>query len=156
MSSPAVPAKIKKTNSYRSTPGDRSVFVNVVRVASFMEAAFRPGCALQVSHGMAVFVRHHVPVKRLERTQVHFRHLFSSIAASPVKSLSWRGAVGDNFLENGRLGNACDGLDMLRQFIQGLENGPGVGFGFADVEFCIVMRLVGSDIYFFFLIKQRC
>ena len=118
-----------------------------------MKAAFRPGCALQVSHGMAVFVRHHVPVKRLERTQVHFRHLFPSIAASPVKSLSWRGTVGDDFLENGRFGNACDGFDMLRQFIQGLENGPGVGFGFADVEFCFVMRL--SALYLYYSLDQK-
>ena len=122
----------------------RRILFNVVRVASVMKAAFRPGCALQVSHGMAVFVRHHVPVKRLERTQVHFRHFFPSIAASPVKSLSWRGTVGDDFLENGRFGNACDGLDMLRQFIQGLENGPGVGFGFADVKFCFVMLEDGA------------
>ena len=125
----------------------RRILFNVVRVASVMKAAFRPGCALQVSHGMAVFVRHHVPVKRLERTQVHFRHLFSSIAARPVKSLSWRGAVGDNFLENGRFGNACDGFDVLRQFIQGLENGPGVGFGFADVEFVVFMRIIRLYIY---------
>ena len=120
-----------------------------------MKAAFRPGCALQVSHGMAVFVRHHVPVKRLERTQVHFRHLLPSIAANPVKSLSWRGTVGDDFLENGRFGNACDGFDMLRQFIQGLENRSGVGFGFADVEFVVFMCIIRFDVYFFFLIKQR-
>ena len=33
---------------------------------------------------------------------------------------------------------------MLRQLIQGLENGPGVGFGFADVEFCFVMLEDGA------------
>ena len=103
---------------------------------------------------MAVFVRNHVPVKRLERTQVHFRHLFPSIAASPVKSLSWRRAVGDDFFENGRFGNACDGFEMLRQFIQGLENRSGVGFGFTNMEFVFFMRIIRLDAYFFFLIKQ--
>ena len=64
-----------------------------------------------------------------------------------MKSLSWRGAVGNDFLENGRFGNACDGFDMFRQFIQDLENGPGVGFGFADVEFVVFMRIIRLYIY---------
>ena len=72
-----------------------------------------------------------------------------------MKSLSWRGTVGDDFLENGRFGNACDGFDMLRQFIQGLKNGPGVGFGFADVVFVVFMCIIRFDVYCFFLIKQR-
>lgn len=88
----------------------RRILFNVVRVASVMKAAFRPGCALQVSHGMAVFVRNHVPVKRLERTQVHFRRLFPSIAASPVKSLSWLGAVVTTFLKTGASGMPAMGL----------------------------------------------
>ena len=112
-----------------------------------MKAVCNLGSVLQMRYSMAIFMCNGVPVKRLERTQVHFRHLFSSIAARPVKSLSWRGAVGDDFLENGRFGNACDGLDMLRQFIQGLENGPGVGFGFADVEFVVFMRIIRLYIY---------
>ena len=133
----------------------RRVLFNVVLVASVMKAVCNLGSVLQMRYSMAIFMCNGVPVKRLERTQVHFRHLFSSIAARPVKSLSWRGAVGDDFLENGRFGNACDGLDMLRQFIQGLENGPGVGFGFADVESVVFMCIIRFDVYFFFLIKQR-
>ena len=120
-----------------------------------MKAAWTLGSVLQMRYSMAIFMCNGVPVKRRERTQVHFRRLFPSIAAHPVKSLSWRGAVGDDFPENGRFGNACNGSDMLRQFIQGLEDGPGVGDFFTDMEFVVFMRLVGSDIYFFFLIKQR-